>query len=190
MSCGSPPWVVVASPEPSPQWISCQWQVPWGSVHGGSHPGESSRALCSFSFCPLRGTEFLQTHHLPVVRRACCLVYRVFAMCPRYTSQQDFDIRHCRLHGLLLPQKDPKRIAQTLRETSIRDRSLRLTVVLILFHRWCRWCTEQGSNLPKVKCWTVDRARHKNKNTRSPDLTIITGSPFIAFRACWMPCTD
>lgn len=57
-------------------------------------------------------------------------------------------------------------------------------------HRWCRWCIEQGSNLPMVKCWTVGRARHKLKNTRSPGLIIITGSPFFAFRSCWMPCTD
>lgn len=86
--------------------------------------------------------------------------------------------------------KDPKRIAQTLRESSIRDLSLRLTVVIILLHRLCRWCTEQGSNLPKVKCWTVGRARHKAKNTRSPGLTVITGSSSFAFRACWVPCID
>lgn len=86
--------------------------------------------------------------------------------------------------------KDPKRIAQILRETSIRDLSLRLKAVLILLHTWYRGCTEQGSNLPKVKCWTVGRPRHKPRNTRPPGLTGITGSPFFAFRACWMPCTD
>lgn len=138
-------------------------------MHGGSHPGESSRALCSFSFCPLRGTEFLQTHHLPVVHRACCLVYRVFVMCPRYTSQQDFDIRHCRLHGLLLPQKDPKRIAQTLRETSIRDLSLKTnssvnsaSQMVQVMHR----ARKQFAQGQMLNCWQSQAQKQEYKVPR------------------------
>lgn len=35
----------------------------------------------------------------------------------------------------------------------------------------------------------VGRARCRTKNTSPPGLTLITGSPFITFRACWMPRT-
>lgn len=168
-------------PVTGPLRISAWEQSPWWILKG-------TVVVCSF--CLLRGTEFFQTHHPLVVRRACCFVYRVFTMSPRYTSQQDFVIRHCWLLALLLPHKDLKRIAQTLRETGVRALSLRLTVALIPFYRSCSWCTEQGSNLPKVKCRTVGRGRHWTKNTSTPGPTLITGTPFLTSRARWMPRTD
>lgn len=105
-------------------------------------------------------------------------------MCPCYTSQQDFVIHRCWLQALLLPNKDLRGIAQTPMETGVRDLSLRLTVVLIRFYRLCSWCTEQGSNLPRVN------AELLAEPGAEPRLTLITGSPFITLRACWMPRTD
>lgn len=88
----------------------------------------------SFELLSSMGTEFFQTHQPLVLPRAYCFGYRVFTMHPpRSTSQQDLVIRHCWLHALLLPHKDLKRIAQRLRETSVRDLSLRLPAVLIPF---------------------------------------------------------
>lgn len=48
-----------------------------------------------------------------------------------------------------------------------------------------------------LNCWQSQKQnqeykplRSRAKNTNLPGLSLITGSPFITFRACWMPCTD